>query len=194
MLELKSDHVCKRGRRWLMHLVNILRPKQNNLLRRKQNGRRHFQIRFLEWRLLYFYWNLLEIFCKGSVNKNWSRLRHGAEQLTQAVIWTNGGLVYWRIYTSSGLDYLTVFIRVVSLALGPSCQYRKSHCGDKTIFRSSYLHNGISHTDKTTSLYWIRDLMIVPVPAKCPWRIWIESTTDKPQQNKPIHERCKKFA
>ena len=37
-----------------------------------------------------------------------------------------------------------------------SYQYRKSHCGDKTILRSSYLHNGISYTGKTTSLYWIR--------------------------------------
>ena len=37
-----------------------------------------------------------------------------------------------------------------------SNQYRKSHCGDKTIIRSSYLHNGISYTGKTTSLYWIR--------------------------------------
>ena len=34
-------------------------------------------------------------------------------------------------------------------------QYRKSHCGDKTILRPSYLHNGISHTGKKTYLYWI---------------------------------------
>ena len=27
-----------------------------------------------------------------------------------------------------------------------SYQYRKSHCGDKTILRPSYLHNGISYT------------------------------------------------
>ena len=27
-----------------------------------------------------------------------------------------------------------------------SYQYRKSHCGDKTIWRPSYLHNGISYT------------------------------------------------
>ena len=27
-----------------------------------------------------------------------------------------------------------------------SYQYRKSHCGDKTILRQSYLHNGISYT------------------------------------------------
>ena len=37
----------------------------------------------------------------------------------------------------------------------PSYQYRKSHCGDKKILRPSYLHNGISYTGKTTSLYWI---------------------------------------
>ena len=35
-----------------------------------------------------------------------------------------------------------------------SYQYRKSHCGDKTVIRSSYLHNGISFTGKMPSLYW----------------------------------------
>ena len=40
-----------------------------------------------------------------------------------------------------------------------SYQYRKSHCGDKMVVRSSYLHNGISYTGKTTSLYWIRTLI-----------------------------------
>ena len=39
-----------------------------------------------------------------------------------------------------------------------SYQYRKSHCGDKTILRPSYLHNGISYTGEMTSLYWIRAL------------------------------------
>ena len=28
-----------------------------------------------------------------------------------------------------------------------SYQYRKSHCGDKTVLWLSYLHNGISYTD-----------------------------------------------
>ena len=37
-----------------------------------------------------------------------------------------------------------------------SYQHRKSHCGDKTILRPSYLHNGISYSGKMTSLYWIR--------------------------------------
>ena len=43
----------------------------------------------------------------------------------------------------------------------PSYQYRKSHCGDKTVVRSSYLHNRISYTGKMTSLYWIRAQHIV---------------------------------
>ena len=46
-----------------------------------------------------------------------------------------------------------------------SYQYRKSHCGDKTVVRSSYLHNGISYMGKTISLYWIRVLMLIP---ECP--------------------------
>ena len=40
-----------------------------------------------------------------------------------------------------------------------SYQYRKSHCGDKTVVRSSYLHNGISYTGKMPSLYWIGALV-----------------------------------
>ena len=42
-----------------------------------------------------------------------------------------------------------------------SYQYRKSHCGDKTILRPPYLHNGNSYTGKTTSLYWIGAQMII---------------------------------
>ena len=39
-----------------------------------------------------------------------------------------------------------------------SYQHRKSHCGDKTILRPSYLHNGISYTGKTTSFNRTRPL------------------------------------
>ena len=42
-----------------------------------------------------------------------------------------------------------------------SYQCRKSHCGDKTVIRSSYLHNGISHTGKMSSLYWIRAQYVI---------------------------------
>ena len=37
----------------------------------------------------------------------------------------------------------------------PSHQYMKSHCGDKTVVRSSYLHNGISYTGKMIFLYFL---------------------------------------
>ena len=50
----------------------------------------------------------------------------------------------------------------------PSYQYRKSHCGDKTVAISSYLHNGVSYTGKTTSLYWIRaQVKHFPLEAVC---------------------------
>ena len=48
-----------------------------------------------------------------------------------------------------------------------SYQYRKSHCGDKTVVRSSYLHNGIPYTGKMTSLYWIRALLSLAFVNKC---------------------------
>ena len=42
-----------------------------------------------------------------------------------------------------------------------SYQYRKSHRGDKTVVRSSYLHNGNSCIGKTTSLYWTSALFLI---------------------------------
>ena len=44
----------------------------------------------------------------------------------------------------------------------PSYQFRKSHCGDKTVIRLSYLHIGISYTGKMASLYWIGTSHISP--------------------------------
>ena len=64
--------------------------------------------------------------------------------LVEAYIYT---LIYYFIfYTSGGWFNIKV----------SSYQYRKSHCGDKTILLPSYLHNGISYTGKIASLYWIR--------------------------------------
>ena len=40
-------------------------------------------------------------------------------------------------------------------------QWTKCRCGDKTVLRSSYLHNGISCTGKMTSQYWTRALLYV---------------------------------
>ena len=58
-----------------------------------------------------------------------------------------------------------------------SYQYRKSHCGDKTILRPSYLHNEISYTGKMTSLYWIR--------AQVVWIFFLEINTHKT----PYHQK-----
>ena len=65
----------------------------------------------------------------------------------------------YSILTAEGKCYM----RSVAPEAGPwfnikmtSYRYRKSHCGDKTVVRSSYLHNGISYTGKMTSFYWIR--------------------------------------
>ena len=64
----------------------------------------------------------------------------------QAIIWINDDKdVGWHKVSSGG------WINIKT----SSYQHRKSHCGDKTILRPSYLHNGISYTGKTASLYWI---------------------------------------
>ena len=44
--------------------------------------------------------------------------------------------------------------------------YRESHCGDKTVVRSSYLHNGSSYTYKMTSLHESAPIANIPV---LPW-------------------------
>ena len=59
-----------------------------------------------------------------------------------------------------------------------SYQYRKSHCGDKTILRPSYLHNGISYTGKMTSLYWIGAL----VSPENDNSFWLEGTNELKKQ------------
>ena len=58
-----------------------------------------------------------------------------------------------------------------------SYQYRKSHCGDKTVIKSSYLHNGISSTDKMTSLYWIKALAPINEDHMCTIFKWVAETS-----------------
>ena len=73
------------------------------------------------------------------------------------VVWSDGSSVVsvlWYLCEISSLGNLK------EVPAGPwfnikmsSYQYRKSHCGDKTVVRSSYLHNGISYTGKMIFLY-----------------------------------------
>ena len=69
-----------------------------------------------------------------------------------------------------------------------SYQYRKSHCGDKTVVRSSYLHNGISYTGKMSSLYWIGAQVCIAILKS---RIWNDSPI-KPEalESAIIHDSC----
>ena len=53
-----------------------------------------------------------------------------------------------------------------------SYQYRKSHCGDKAIVRSSYLHSGIFYTGKTTFLHWI-EAQNVNIPSIDVWKYFL---------------------
>ena len=67
-----------------------------------------------------------------------------------------------------------------------SYQYRKYHCGDKTVVRSSYLHNEFFYTGKMISLYWIRALVPVSIyddmSALVQIMVWCRSG-DKPNLN-----------
>ena len=96
-----------------------------------------FSKAFLKRKLLYFDSNVNDVFLGVSAGSgilmyfNWSKTTFLATELN------TGGWINIKM---------------------SSYQYRKSHCGDKTILRPSYLHNGISYTGKMTSLYWIRAL------------------------------------
>ena len=52
----------------------------------------------------------------------------------------------WRL---SGLTRVLIVIKM------RSCQYGICHCGDKTILKYFYRHNGISYTGRITYIYWI---------------------------------------
>ena len=65
-------------------------------------------------------------------------------------------MTYYGPCQSYACRALIQYIKIIKIS---SYQYSKSHCGDETILRPSYLHNGISYTGKMTSLYWISPLM-----------------------------------
>ena len=71
----------------------------------------------------------------------------------------------WSI--SASMTFVWHYCNAIKRSPGPwlnikmsSYQYRKSHCGDKTVIRSSYLHNGISYTGKMISFYQISPLVV----------------------------------
>ena len=80
-------------------------------------------------------------------------------------------IIFFKMWSFAVVRFLCFFMCDCAMCcmipgLGPDSiikmapyQYRKSHCGDKTISRSFYLHNGISYTGNRTSLYWIGALL-----------------------------------
>ena len=80
--------------------------------------------------------------------------------------WRRQGLVdcsyfyFWKLFSSSpDVWHPWMLIYMSFQSPGPRFNMQipswKSHCGDKTVVRSSYLHNGISYTGKMASLYCI---------------------------------------
>ena len=69
--------------------------------------------------------------------------------------YTHFEYIPWNMHTVCTLLQSGIWFNIKT----SSYQYRKSHCGDKTVVRSSYLHNGISYTGKMSSLYWIGALV-----------------------------------
>ena len=80
-----------------------------------------------------------------------------------------------------------------------SYQYGKSHCGDKMVERSSYLHNGISYSGKMSSLYWYLPLMFITSSSKATldnigkWVTGIHQTGDITARNKDTIQECTYF-
>ena len=66
---------------------------------------------FLQWKLLNFKSNFNEIHVVYSLGSNWQYDSIGSDNglapnRRQAIIWTNVGMLYWRIYASLGLNEL----------------------------------------------------------------------------------------
>ena len=117
----------------------------------------HFWIHFLQCKLWQLDSNVIEI-C--------SRWSNQHIKLVQTMAWCQNR--HASINYLNQCQNMVVFSKTLAPGNTPgprfnikmtSYQYRKSHCGDKTILRPSYLHNGISFTGKMTSLYWIRPLL-----------------------------------
>ena len=56
----------------------------------------------------------------------------------QAIIWSNDGIDYWRIYTSLGLNELTMFLYAAS-------NHHRFHYNDITLRRRHNEHDGVSN-------------------------------------------------
>ena len=128
-----------------MSPYGVIRPQWVNTLRLRQNGH-HFQVYIFRW---------------ISLNKNiWISPKISLKFVPKIRINnipTSVQIMAW--HQTGGWFNIKM----------SSYQYRKSHREDKTILRPSYLHNGISYTGKTTSLYWIGAQVTIIWSPQCQW-------------------------
>ena len=103
--------------------------------------------------------NAIDISCVNKcVNITLSQMcREGINFFRELIWWGNGNIPrdigqYYGCWCPGSLRHRGLDFNIKML----SYQYRKSHCRDKTVIRSSYLHKRIFNTGKIISLYSIR--------------------------------------
>ena len=105
-----------------------------------------------------YFTNLLRPFPLSNIGhlyiENGTGIGKNHKAINSALVYANS-LRLGYAYMHHGARTLIQYENIVS-----SYQYRKSHCGDKTVVTSCYLYNGNSYTSKTASLSWIRPLLI----------------------------------
>ena len=127
---------------------------------------------FLSWRCLLMYhlhgWAGGEcaVSCTGQLCWEW---QHAIDESSAAsTVWRQRGRGWWGwgggCWGCGGwqVRYAREVWALINIKTS-SFLYRKSHCGDKTVVRSSYLHNGIFYIGKMSSLYWIGALGLFSV-------------------------------
>ena len=161
----------------------IVWRKHENMLRALSVGYRLRGNCFMSWNVVIFIYESYSsvLSCVKLMRTSWSLACH-LFSIKPLWHWNQWCLIIWHSFEVFIQDYCfqgnqwyqclcfhQVDFHMVNLrkCAGPwfnikmtSYHYRKSLCGDKTVVRSSYLHNGISYTGKMTSLYWIRALFV----------------------------------
>ena len=132
-----------------MFSVNTTRPRQNG----HHFADDVFKCNFFIW-LYFFYRNIIELCSQGSYWL-WSSigLDIGLQNRRQAIIWTNGGLIYWRVY--GWIDPNEPNVRI-SIHL----------CGT---------NNGISNDHRNSALIYVyrvyKGIMLIGVFHLVSWRV-----------------------
>ena len=128
-----------------------------NSLRLRQNDCpfciQHFLMHFIKWKSLNFNWNFNEVCCWMC---SWQYTSIGsynglAPRRRQAIIWSNDGLVYWRIYASLGLNGTEQNVRYCNNDIF-KCHFLRKHLNFDPIFSGFFFCQGSSWQQALTGL------------------------------------------